>query len=133
MADATGKTTTKSGAVHHKWDQLAEDAPMPKLTRRRVIGKQAMISRVFLRNGCDIPTHAHENEQIACVISGEARFGVGAEGSPQRQELIVGAGEVLELPANVPHSCFAMEDTLILDIFSPPSQTTGIDRPPRAH
>jgi hypothetical protein len=28
----------------------------------------------------------------------------------------------------VPHSCYAIEDTLILDVFSPPSQTTGIDK-----
>ncbi len=129
---SNGITKTSSGAVVHRWDELAEDTPMPKLARRRVIGKQAMISRVLLRAGCDIPTHAHENEQMACVISGKARFGLGAEGSPQRQELVVSAGEVLELPSNCPHSCFAMEDTLILDIFSPPSQTTGIDRP-RGH
>ena len=119
---------TESGAVHHRWDELKEDAPMPLLTRKRVIGQQAMISRVQLRKGCDIPTHAHANEQIACVISGKCRFGVGAEGSPARQEIVVSSGEVLELPGNCPHSCFAMEDTLILDIFSPPSATTGIDR-----
>jgi len=123
-----GRKKMASGAVHHKWDDLNEDAPMPKLTRRRVVGKQAMISRVFLRSGCDIPTHSHANEQLVCVISGKTRFGVGAEGSQERQELILSAGEVLELPGNCPHSCYALEDTLILDIFSPPSQTTGIDR-----
>ena len=101
---------------------------MPMLARKRVIGQQAMISRVFLKKGCDIPTHAHTNEQIACVISGKIRFGLGAEGSPQRSELTLGPDEVLHLPSNVPHSAYAVEDTLILDIFSPPSQTTGIDR-----
>ena len=119
---------TQSGATVHNWTKLSEDTPMELLARKRVIGQQAMISRVFLRKGCDIPTHAHPNEQFACVLSGRARFGLGAEGSPQRQELTVGAEEVVQLPANVPHSCYALEDTLILDVFSPPSQTTGIDR-----
>ena len=120
---------TQSGAVHFRWNDQPEDCPMPMLARKRVIGQQAMISRVFLKKGCDIPTHAHANEQIACVISGKIRFGLGAEGSPQRSELTLGPDEVLHLPSNVPHSAYAVEDTLILDIFSPPSQTTGIDRP----
>ena len=119
---------TESGAVHVRWSDQPVDRPMDLLERKRVIGQQAMISRVLLKKGCDIPTHAHENEQIAIVISGKARFGLGAEGSAARSELIVGPDEVLHLPSNVPHSCYAMEDTLILDVFSPPSQKTGIDR-----
>lgn len=119
---------TPSGAVHVRWTDQPVDRPMDLLERKRVIGEQAMISRVFLKKGCDIPTHAHENEQIAMIVSGKVRFGLGAEGSNQRSEVLVGADEVLHLPGNVPHSCYAIEDTLIFDIFSPPSQNTGIDR-----
>ena len=78
--------------------------------------------------GCDVPTHAHENEQFACVISGRLRFGIGAEGSPERRTVVVGPGEAILLPANIPHSAYAEEDTVVLDVFSPPSQMTGIDR-----
>src|SRR5262249_16886517 len=99
-----------------------------RLTRRRIAGTQAMLARVVLRAGCDVKTHAHDNEQFSVVLSGKVRFGVGAEGSPVRQELIVQSGEVLLLPANTPHSPHGLEDWLILDIFSPPSQGTGIDR-----
>ena len=120
--------TTASGAVHYRWEDLDEDAPLERLTRRRVVGQQAMIARVQLRQGCDVKTHSHANEQLAVVLSGRMRFGVGVEGSPQRQDIIVSAGEVLHLPVNVAHSAFALEDSLILDIFSPPSQKTGIDR-----
>ena len=119
---------TDSGAVHVRWSEQPVDRPMDLLERKRVIGQQAMISRVFLKKGCDIPTHAHENEQIAMVVSGKVRFGLGAEGSTGRKDLIVGADEVLHLPSNVPHSCYAIEDTLIYDVFSPPSQKTGIDK-----
>jgi quercetin dioxygenase-like cupin family protein len=34
----------------------------------------------------------------------------------------VRAGEVLTIPPNLPHSALALEDTLVLDIFSPPRQ-----------
>ena len=46
-------------------------------------------------------------------------------------EFFVGPGEVLHLPSNCPHSAEALEETVVLDIFSPPSERTGID--PRAH
>jgi quercetin dioxygenase-like cupin family protein len=106
---------------------------MALLERRRLIGAQAMISHVTLFKGCFVPSHAHANEQFCCVLSGRLRFGLGAEGAPDRREVTVGAGEVLHLPSNLPHSAEALEDTVVLDIFSPPSQTTGIDRPRRAH
>jgi quercetin dioxygenase-like cupin family protein len=45
-----------------------------------------------------------------------------------RRELVVGPGEVLHLPSGAPHSAYAEEETLVLDLFSPPSEKTGIDR-----
>ena len=100
---------------------------MALLSRRRVIGTQIMISQIALQQGCRVATHAHENEQFACVLSGEVRFGVGDELSADRYSVTVKAGEVLHLPSNVPHSADAVVDSLVLDVFSPPSATTGID------
>jgi quercetin dioxygenase-like cupin family protein len=120
--------TTAQTAAHFRWDDLMIDAPMAKLQRKRIIGEQMMISQVSLQKGCNVPTHAHANEQFACIMKGALRFGIGAENSADRHELVVKAGEVLHLPANVPHSAFAVEDTLVIDLFSPPSERTGIDR-----
>lgn len=112
----------------HRWDELAADSPMTSLTRRRVIGSQAMVSHVTLQRGCEVPVHEHANEQFACVLSGLLRFHLPAwEGGPAR-EVEVGAGGVLHLPPNVPHGAMALEDSVVLDVFSPPSATTGIDR-----
>ena len=101
---------------------------MALLERRRVIGERAMVSQVHLKKGCFVPTHAHFNEQITCVLSGRLRFILGEESVKSREEMTLSAGEVLYLPSNVPHAAEAMEDTLVLDIFSPPSEKTGIDR-----
>jgi quercetin dioxygenase-like cupin family protein len=84
-----------------------------------------------LAPGCDVPSHAHPNEQFAIVLSGKARFCLGEPGSPGYRELVVEGspeGTVLHLPPNAPHSCHAIERCVILDVFSPPSKTTGIDR-----
>ena len=35
-------------------------------------------------------------------------------------EVVVKAGEVLCIPANMPHEAWALEDTLDLDVFTPP-------------
>ncbi len=122
-AAAAPGCTPVAGATHFRWEKMSGDSPMALLERRRVMGKQMMISRVALTKGCDVQVHAHENEQITCVLTGRLRFTLG----PERRECVVGPGEVLLLPANVPHGAYALEDTVVLDLFSPPSQTTGID------
>ena len=87
-----------------------------------------MISEIRLDAGCHVPTHAHENEQFVMLMSGRMRFGIGAEGSPERHEVDMAAGEVLHLPSNVPHSADALEDSLVYDVFSPVTEKTGVDR-----
>ena len=116
-------------AHHYCWSDLKGDVPMAKLSRKRIIGEQIMISQVKLDRGCHVPTHSHANEQFAMIMSGALRFGIGAEDSADRFEIIVRAGEALHLPSNLPHLADALEDTVVLDIFSPPSEKTGIDRP----
>ena len=120
--------TALTTAPVYSWDSLPIDRPMNLLERKRIIGEQMMISRVLLKKGCYVPTHAHANEQFACIMSGELRFGIGAEGAPDRYEVNVKAGEVIHLPSNVPHSAEAVSDTEVLDLFSPPSEKTGIDQ-----
>jgi quercetin dioxygenase-like cupin family protein len=120
-------TLSAPKANHFRWQELPQDRPMELLARRRIIGEKIMISQVALQKGCKVPTHSHENEQFACIISGELRFGIGAEGSPDRYTVTVKAGEVMHLPSNVPHSADAVVDTLVMDLFSPPSEKTGID------
>ena len=116
-------------ATRYRWSDLPKESPLPSAERRRVIGEQVMISEVLLQPGCVVPMHAHANEQIACVISGRIRFTIGGEGGVEdHQPIVLGAGEVLHLPANCPHAAEALEETLVLDVFSPPSETTGIDR-----
>lgn len=115
-------------ATAHRWSDLTVDNPMPMLERRRVLGTHAMLSHVTLHKGCVVPSHAHANEQFACILSGKLKFGIGTPGSLEHRYVTVEAGGVLHLPGNVPHSAEALEETVVLDVFSPPSATTGIDR-----
>jgi quercetin dioxygenase-like cupin family protein len=109
------------------WSNLPVDRPMPKIERQRIVGEQVMISKVRLSRGFDLPSHHHFNEQMVCVVSGRATF-VLHQGTPKERSVTLKGGEVLHLPADVPHSCHAHEDTEIWDIFAPPSEKTGVDR-----
>jgi len=122
-----------NNAVTYRWSELPKDVPMPMLERRRVIGEQAMVSHVTLQKGCFVPTHAHVNEQMTCILSGRLKFTLGDEASPKRETVMVATGEIIHLPSNVPHAAEAIEETVVLDIFSPPSATTGIDRKNQTH
>jgi quercetin dioxygenase-like cupin family protein len=86
----------------------------PMIDRQFVHGEKSMLARIFLRAGCIVPMHSHDNEQITYILEGALKFSL-----PER-EVVVRAGEILVIPANVPHSAEALEDTVDLDVFSPP-------------
>jgi quercetin dioxygenase-like cupin family protein len=111
--------------LHHRWNDLDSDSPMEGVVRKRVIGEQMMLSEVRLAAGTMVPTHEHPNEQMAIVTEGVVRFMLG-EGDGAEQ-VDVAAGGVLHLPGGLPHSAEALEDAVVLDAFSPPSEETGID------
>ena len=110
------------------WSDLDTDRPMPLIERQRLVGEHMMISRVLLSKGFTVPTHDHANEQFAVVLSGRVRFDLGDASSPTSESKTLGPGDILVIPSNAPHAAEALEDTLILDCFSPPSETTGVDR-----
>ncbi|MBX3373911.1 MAG: hypothetical protein KF817_08750 [Phycisphaeraceae bacterium] len=120
--------TTPPRATVYRWDDLPRDHPMAMLARRRIIGEKVMISEVFLQRGCDVPSHHHANEQFAVVLSGCVRFGLGEAGGSDHRFIDAKAGAVVHLPPDVHHSAHAVEDSLLLDIFSPSSEATGVDR-----
>lgn len=110
-----------------RWEELETDRPMPLVDRQRIMGEHAMISRVTLHKGFKLSPHQHANEQFACVVSGRVRFTI-VEGGAGRT-VAVDAGGVLHLPPGVVHGAEALETSVVLDIFSPPSVATGVDRP----
>jgi len=107
----------KRAAKWYRWDQVPREELHERLSRRLITGDQVMLAHVYLKQGCVVPKHSHENEQFTYILEGALRFLVGDAGA---EEIVVHAGEVLHLPANVPHEAHALEDTLDIDIFYPP-------------
>src|SRR3954454_22750737 len=106
-------------ATHYRWDDLPREQLSPLIGRRLITGDQMMIAHVYLSKDAVVPQHSHHNEQLTYIIEGKLRFFLGDDGS----EIVdVAAGEVLHIPAHLPHRAEALEDTLDVDVFHPPRQ-----------
>ena len=105
--------------TYYKWSEVPLETVTPMLDRKLITGDDMMIAQVFLKKGCIVPRHQHHNEQITYILQGALRFWIGEDESRVQD---VHAGEVLTIPSNVWHKAEALEDTLDLDVFSPPRE-----------
>jgi quercetin dioxygenase-like cupin family protein len=116
---ATKSKTTERSVTWYRWEELPREKVSAMLDRRLITGDRMMLAHVYLKQGCIVPKHTHENEQFTYILEGALRFWIGDD---EREDLVVRAGEVLHIPSNVPHKAEALEDTLDVDVFSPPRQ-----------
>jgi len=103
--------------TEYSWSDMPREELNPLLGRRFVAGEHAMLAQIYLAKGCIVPKHSHENEQITWVVEGLMRLKLGEDGE---QVVELGPGDVLHIPPHVPHEAEALEDTLDVDVFSPP-------------
>jgi quercetin dioxygenase-like cupin family protein len=103
----------------YRWDQMPRERVSAMLERRLITGDRMMLAHVYLKKGCIVPRHQHENEQITYILEGVLRFSIGED---EKEIIDVHPGEVLHIPSNVWHKAEALEDTLDVDVFSPPRQ-----------
>ncbi len=96
------------------WHTIQLEDLNPLLQRQFVVGQEIMLARVLLKKGCIVPLHSHHNEQLTYIVEGALKFYIDGK------EIVVNAGEVLCIPANMPHKAEALADTVDLDVFTPP-------------
>ncbi|MGH8092072.1 MAG: cupin domain-containing protein [Chthoniobacterales bacterium] len=92
------------------WVEIA-----PGIRRRTITAGASMYQmRAELEAGSRLPEHAHPQEQIAHVIKGRLKLILA--GVPHE----LTAGDALYIASNVPHRGETIEDTVVIDTFSPP-------------
>jgi quercetin dioxygenase-like cupin family protein len=97
-----------------RWKDVELEHLNPQIDRQMVVGDQIMVARVLLAKGAHVPLHSHVNEQVTYILEGALKFAIDG------REIVVRAGEVLTIPSNMPHEAWAVEDTVDLDVFTPP-------------
>ena len=92
-----------------------EAQDMPGRKRRLVVGKNVMMVYVE-REGGTTQSHSHDNEQLVYLQKGKARFTVAGESRE------IEAGQVVHIPAGVPHQLEAHTPITYIGIYSPPRE-----------
>jgi quercetin dioxygenase-like cupin family protein len=95
------------------WEKIETEQLSELITRQMLSGEHTTVARIFLARGAFVPRHSHVSEQFSLILSGALRFIF------DDREVMVRAGEILFIPAKVPHAAEALEDTVDLDVFSP--------------
>lgn len=76
-------------------------------------GERMMITEFRLDKGALIPEHDHPHEQTGYLVSGSLRFFSGNE------SIVASPGDNWNLPSNTPHGAEALEDCVVVEVFSP--------------
>lgn len=100
----------------YEWNQIEKEQLNPRVARQVIHGDTMTVARIYLAKGCLVPEHSHHNEQISMLEQGRLRFVI------EGREQVVKAGEVLRIPPHIPHSAEALEDSIAVDLFSPPRE-----------
>jgi quercetin dioxygenase-like cupin family protein len=98
---------------HLVWENVKKEVIHDKFWRKVVTGEKAMVARLGLSKDCVVPLHHHESEQISMVLEGAIKFELDG------REVVVRGGEVLVIPSNLPHCALALEDSSVIEVFSP--------------
>jgi quercetin dioxygenase-like cupin family protein len=88
--------------------------PMSGIQRRTLVwGERMLFVEFVLAKGSGVPPHQHPHEQLGYVVSGWMEFTIGDE------VRVLGPGDAYRMPSEVVHSTKALEDTVVVDVFSP--------------
>lgn len=98
------------------WEEIPLERVNERMQRRIVTGEKMTIAQIFMKDGFVVPQHSHVNEQITQVISGKMRFRFGIDGQTVRE---IGPGELIVIPANLPHEALMIGDVVEIDMWAP--------------
>ena len=95
------------------WKTIEKEELSEHLSRQAVFGENGTVAQFFARKGATATRHSHVNEEYALITSGALKF------TFDDREVVAYAGDVLVIPANVPHTMVALEDALLVEFFAP--------------
>lgn len=98
------------------WSEVELETVNPSMQRRIVTGEKMTVARIYLKNGFTVPMHSHVHEQVTQVISGKMHFVFGED---RAKEQVLGPGDVVVIPSNLPHEATAIGDVEEMDMWTP--------------
>lgn len=99
--------------MHYSLDRLTPRAPVPGFNGRFIHSENMTFAWWTIDAGAEIPRHAHPHEQVVNVLEGRLELVVGDETH------LLGPGEVVVIPGEIPHSARGITECRVLDVFAP--------------
>lgn len=98
---------------HHRLNELPEE-PITRLFSRRFFTDDN-ITTAFLssKEGCIVARHLQDGQQFSYCTGGALQFKIRGE------EMVLRAGELVQIPSNAQHAAILIEDFTCMDVFSP--------------
>lgn len=90
---------------------------LPGIERKTLAhGESTLMSKFNMQKGSHLPLHSHPNEQTGYLISGHIQLFVG--------DTLMDAfpGDAWCIPSGQPHRAEIIEDSVVLEVFSPVRQ-----------
>jgi quercetin dioxygenase-like cupin family protein len=97
-------------------EDLFDVVPSSSLSYKVVTGQNSTLLLAKIAKGGKVPRHRHPHEQISYILKGKINASIFGDAP---REYAVGEGEVSVIPPNVEHELSALEDTILIDFFSP--------------
>lgn len=91
------------------------EVPMIDGIYRRTLGhkKELMLAHFRLVKGTTLPLHTHPHVQGGYILSGKIEF------QEAEEKYILETGDSYIIEGNVEHGVYVLEDTFLIDCFSP--------------
>lgn len=97
------------------FNRETEGEPCGEGVSRKILGRggnMMMVEVTFKKDAVGSP-HKHIHEQVSYIAGGSFEFIVEGEKQVVRQ------GDSIYIPSNAGHGCRALEDSVIVDVFTP--------------
>jgi quercetin dioxygenase-like cupin family protein len=93
-----------------RWDRARDGEPTEAALRRKIEARGYRASRYVYPPGTVFVTHTHDRDKIDAVVSG--RFALSMEG----EEVVLEAGDALDVPRGVPHRAEVVGDEPVVSL-----------------
>lgn len=100
--------------ILYNWNEVAVQQLDNGITRQMITAGNMMLAQIFVPKGVSFPAHGISSEQVTIYLKG------GAVYQSEQSRIEAREGDILYIPAGVEHSDQVVEDTVVLDVFSPP-------------
>ncbi len=97
-----------------EFDSVTPTSPEPGVTRRVIArGDDIMAVHVTFRKGAVGSAHSHPHRQVTYVVSGSFEY------CEEGEKHLLKAGDSYFVPAGAEHGVTALEDSVLIDVFTP--------------